>query len=122
MATAQPAGRSRREARARIQTAATTLFHRDRIGSHRGGAANRTRQRVETHVLLALLRMNELVQEYLRRIHHAGRVPTEQAIDAADGSPRSRPLALDSTPGGRSFHNAAVRAGRNVNLPVCLMP
>jgi hypothetical protein len=34
--------------------------------------------------------MNELVDEYLRRIHHAGGMPTEQAIDA---SPRSRPLA-----------------------------
>jgi hypothetical protein len=93
MATAQPAGRSRREARARIQTATTTLFHRDRIRSHRGEAANRTRPRVETHVLPALLRMNEHVQEYLRRIHEASGVPTEQAIDAADGSPRGRPLA-----------------------------
>ena len=34
--------------------------------------------------------MTELVQEYLRRIHQAGGVPTEQAIDA---SPRSRALA-----------------------------
>jgi AcrR family transcriptional regulator len=42
MATAQPAGHSRREARARIETAATTLFHRDRIRSHRSEAANRT--------------------------------------------------------------------------------
>jgi len=51
MATAQPAGRSRRWGRARIQTAATTLFRRDRICSHRSGAANRTRRRVEIHVL-----------------------------------------------------------------------
>jgi len=69
--------------------------------------------------------MNEHVQEYLRRIHQASGVPNEQAIDAADGSPRSRPLALDSTPGGHfrglPFHNAAVE-GRNVNHPVCLMP
>jgi hypothetical protein len=92
MATAEPAGRSRRGARARIQTAATTLFHRDRIRSHRGGAANRTRQRVETHVIPALLRMNERVEEYLRRIHQAGGVPTEQAIDTIDASPRSRAL------------------------------
>jgi hypothetical protein len=49
MATAQPAGRSRRSARLRIQTAATTLFHRARIRSHRAGADNRTRQRVETY-------------------------------------------------------------------------
>jgi hypothetical protein len=34
--------------------------------------------------------MNEPVEEYLRRIHHAGGMPTEQAIDT---SPRSRPLA-----------------------------
>ena len=71
--------------------------------------------------------MNELVEEYLRRIHQAGGVPTEQAIDTTDASPRSRALApLDSTPGGRfrsrPFHNAAVEAGRNVNHSVCLMP
>jgi hypothetical protein len=71
MATAPPAGRSRRSACARIQIAATTLFHRDRIRSYPGGAANRTRQRVETYVLLTLLRMNEHAEEYLRRIHQA---------------------------------------------------
>jgi hypothetical protein len=37
--------------------------------------------------------MNELVEEYLRRIHQAGGVPTEQAIDTTDASPRSRALA-----------------------------
>ena len=37
--------------------------------------------------------MNELVEEYLRRIHQAGGVPTEQAIDTADASPRSTRLA-----------------------------
>jgi hypothetical protein len=46
-----------------------------------GGAANRTRQRVETHVLSPLLRMNERVEEYLRSIHQAGGVLTEQASD-----------------------------------------
>ena len=66
--------------------------------------------------------MNEHVQEHLRRIHHAGGVPTEQAIDAADASPPGRALAPSIAPGGRSFHNAAVEAGRNVNHPVCLMP
>jgi AcrR family transcriptional regulator len=35
MATARPAGRGGRGARERILTAATTLFHRDRIRSHR---------------------------------------------------------------------------------------
>jgi hypothetical protein len=84
--------------RARIQTAATILFHLDRIRSHRGGVANRTRQRVETHVVPALLRMNELVEEYLRRIHHADGVPTEQAVDTTDASPRSRALAPSIAP------------------------
>jgi hypothetical protein len=70
--------------------------------------------------------MNEHVQEYLRRIHEASGVLSEQAVDAADTSPRSRALALDSTPGGHlrdlPFHNAAVQAGRNVNHSVCLLP
>ena len=70
--------------------------------------------------------MNEPFQEYVRRIREATGVPGEQAIDAADASPRSRALALDSTPGGHHrglpFHHAAVRAGRNVNHSVCLLP
>ena len=70
--------------------------------------------------------MNEHVQEYMRRIHEASGVPNEQAIDAADTSPRSRALALDCTPGGHlrglPFHNAAAQAGRNVNHSVCLLP
>jgi hypothetical protein len=37
--------------------------------------------------------MNELVEEYLRRIHQASGLPTEQAIDTTDASPRTRPLA-----------------------------
>ena len=65
--------------------------------------------------------MNEHVQEYVRRIREA----SEQATGAAGASPRSRVLALDSTPGGHlrglPFHNAAVRAGRNVNHSVCLL-
>ena len=36
--------------------------------------------------------MNELVEEYLRRIHQPGGVSTEQAIDTTDVSPRSRAL------------------------------
>jgi AcrR family transcriptional regulator len=35
---------------------------------------------------------NDLVEEYLRRIH-AGGMPSEQGIDTADASSRSRPLA-----------------------------
>jgi hypothetical protein len=70
--------------------------------------------------------MNELVEEYLRRIHHAGGVPTEQAIDTTDASPRSRAPAPSIAPraavSGNPFHNAAVEAGPNVNHSVCLMP
>ena len=70
--------------------------------------------------------MNEHVQKYVRRIHEANGMPEEQATDAADASRHSRALALDSTPGGHlrglPFHNAAVRAGRNVNHSVCLLP
>ena len=59
--------------------------------------------------------MNEHFQEYVRRIREATGVPGEQAVDAADASPRSRALALDSTPGGHlrglPFHNAASGQG-----------
>jgi hypothetical protein len=70
--------------------------------------------------------MNEHVEEYLRRIHQAGGVPTKQAIDTTYASRAAAHWPLDSTPGGRfrsrPFHNAAVEAGRNVNHSVCLMP
>jgi hypothetical protein len=70
--------------------------------------------------------MNEHVQEHVSHLHEASGAPNEQAIDAADASPRSRALALDNTPGGHPrglpLHNAAVRAGRNVNHSVCLLP
>jgi hypothetical protein len=42
--------------------------------------------------------MNELVEEYLRRIHQAGGLPTEQAIDTTDALPRGRPLAPSMAP------------------------
>ena len=70
--------------------------------------------------------MNEHVQEHVRRIREARGVPDEQALDAAGASPRSRALALGSTPGGHlrglPFHDAAVRRGRNLNHSVCLLP
>ena len=90
MATAQPAGRSRRSARARIQTAVTTLFHRE--GIHATGVERLTEH---AHVSKRTFYQhfsskNNLVEEYLRRIHQAGGVPTERAIDTSGPSPRGR--------------------------------
>jgi hypothetical protein len=60
--------------------------------------------------------MNQHVREYVRHIHEASGLPGEQATDAAGAAPRSRALALVSTPGGHllglPFHNAAVRAAQ----------
>jgi AcrR family transcriptional regulator len=114
-ATARPAGRGGRGARERILTAATTLFHRE--GIHATGVerliehAHVSRRTFYQH----FPSKNDLVEEYLRRIHEAGGLPSEQAIDATDASPRARILALfDSAPGvrfrGCPFHNAAVEA------------
>ena len=43
--------------------------------------------------------MNELVEEYLRRIHQAGGVPTEQAIDTTElaAQPRTGPSIAPRT-------------------------
>jgi AcrR family transcriptional regulator len=112
---AQPAARGGRGARERILTAATTLFHRE--GIHATGVERLTEY---AHVSKRTFYQhfaskNELVEEYLRRLHQAGGIPSEQAIDAAGGSPRARILALfDCGPGTRfrgcPFHNAAVEA------------
>jgi AcrR family transcriptional regulator len=113
--TARPAGRGGRGARERILTAATTLFHREGIqatGVERLiGHAHVSKRTFYQH----FSSKNDLVEEYLRRIHQAGGVPSEQAIDSTDASPRARMLAVfDSAPGGRfrgcPFHNAAVEA------------
>ena len=113
--TARPAGRGGRGARERILTAATTLFHRE--GIHATGVERLTEH---AHVSKRTFYQhfsskNDLVEEYLRRIHHAGGMPSEQAIDTTDASPRGRLLAIfDSAPGSRfrgcPFHNAAVEA------------
>src|ERR1700694_1775691 len=115
MVTAPPAGRGGRGARERILTAATTLFHRE--GIHATGVERLTDY---AHVSKRTFYQhfsskNDLVEEYLRRIHKAGGMPSEQAIDTADASPRGRLLAIfDSAPGSRfrgcPFHNAAVAA------------
>jgi len=114
-ATARPARRGGRGARERILTAATALFHRE--GIHATGV-----ERLIEHAQVSrrtfyqhFSSKNELVEQYLRRIHHAGGMPSEQAINDAGTSPRGRLLAIfDSAPGSRlrgcPFHNAAVEA------------
>jgi AcrR family transcriptional regulator len=111
-AAAQPAGRGGRGARERILTAATTLFHRE--GIHATGV-----ERLIEHAHVSkrtfyqhFASKNDLVEEYLRRIHQAGGAPSEQAIDTTDAAPRARLLAIfDSAPGDRfrgcPFPNAA---------------
>src|SRR5258708_1478393 len=115
MVTARPAGRGGPGARERILTPPTTPFHPE--GIHATGV-----QRLTEHAHVSkrtfyqhFSSKNDLVEEYLRRIHHAGGMPSEQAIDTADASPRGRLLAIfDSAPGRRfrgcPFHNAAVEA------------
>jgi hypothetical protein len=56
--------------------------------------------------------MNELVEEYLRRIYQAGEMPTEQAIDTTDASPRSGALAPSIA------SRAAVSAGVHFTTPL----
>jgi AcrR family transcriptional regulator len=114
-ATAPPAGRGGRGARERIVTAATTLFHRE--GIHATGVERLTEH---AHVSKRTFYQhfsskNDLVEEYLRRLHQAGGPPSEQVIDNPGASPRARLLAVfDCAPGGRfrgcPFHNAAVEA------------
>src|SRR3984893_4441893 len=114
-ATARPAGRGGRGARERILTAAPTLLHRE--GIHATGVERLTEH---AHVSKRTFydhfsSKNDLVEEYLRRIHHAGGMPSEQAIDTAAASPRVRLWAFfGGAPGslfrGCPFHNAAVEA------------
>ena len=112
---ARPASHGGRGARERILTAATTLFHSE--GIHATGV-----ERLIEHAHVSKRTFyqhfpskNDLVVEYLRRIHQAGGLPSEQAIDSTDAPPRARILALfDCGPGvrfrGCPFHNAAVEA------------
>ena len=113
--TAPPVGHGGRGARERILAAATTLFHHE--GIHATGVerliehAHVSRRTFYQH----FPSKNDLVEEYLRRIHQAGGAPSEQAIDSTEASPRARLLAIfDSAPGSRfrgcPFHNAAVEA------------
>jgi AcrR family transcriptional regulator len=110
-----PAGSGGRGARERILTSATALFHRE--GIHATGVerliehAHVSRRTFYQH----FPSKNELVEEYLRRIHQAGGGRSEQAVDTPGASPRARLLAIfDGVPNGRfrgcPFHNAAVEA------------
>jgi AcrR family transcriptional regulator len=102
------------------------LFHREGISAtdveRLTGHARVSKSTFYRHIS----NKNDLVEESLRRIHQAGGVPTEQAIDNHRRLAAQPPTGLvDGTPGGRfrrPFHNAGVAAGRNVNHPVCLMP
>jgi AcrR family transcriptional regulator len=110
--TARPAGRSRRSACARIQTAATILFHREGIR-----ATGVERLTEHAHVSKRTFYQhfsskNDLAEEYLRRIHQAGGMLREQAIDTADASPRGRPLAHSIAP------RAAVSAAVHFTTPL----
>src|ERR1700730_9016474 len=96
-ATARPANRGGRGARERILTAATTLFHRE--GIHATGM-----ERLIEHAHVSkrtfyqhFSSKNDLVEEYLRRIHHAGGMPSEQPIDTAYASLRGRLFAIFDT-------------------------
>src|SRR5258708_7174279 len=87
--TAPRADRGGRGARERILTAATTLFHRE--GIHATGVERLTEH---AHVSKRTFYQhfsskNDLVEGDLRRIHHAGGMPSEHAIDTADASPRA---------------------------------
>ena len=125
MVTDRSAGRGGRGARERILTAATTLFHRE--GIHATGVERLTEH---AHVSKRTFYQhfstkNDLIEEYLRRIHHAGGMPSEQVIDTADASPRSRTPAPSIAPrtavSGVHFITPPSRQVRNVNHSVCLM-
>jgi AcrR family transcriptional regulator len=104
-----------RNARETILSAAKTLFYRD--GIHATGVERLAKL---AHVSKRTLYQNfsskdRLVEEYLRRIHEAGGMPNEKALDTLDATARNRLLAIfDAPPADRfrgcPFHNAAVEA------------
>jgi AcrR family transcriptional regulator len=109
----QSASRGGRGARARILDAAATLFYRD--GIHATGVARlATEASVSKRTFYQHFpSKDDLVQEYLQTIHMAGGTASEHALDARDGTPRGRLLAIfDSNSTGRfrgcPLHNAAV--------------
>jgi AcrR family transcriptional regulator len=102
-------------ARERILAAARTLFYGD--GIHATGV-----ERLAKHAQVSKRTLyqhfsskDRLVEEYLRRIHDTGGMPSEKALDTIDATARNRLLAIfDSPPADRfrgcPFHNAAVEA------------
>ena len=60
--------------------------------------------------------MNEVVEEYLRRIHQAGGLPTEQAIDTTDALPRSRALAPSIASRAARFRSRPISQRRSRRL------
>jgi AcrR family transcriptional regulator len=110
--TAAPVGAGARD---RILTAAGRLFYRH--GIHVTGVERIAEEaRVSKRTLYQHFPSKiQLVEEYLRRIHEAGGMPIERALDVPGASPRKRLLGIfDSAPADRfrgcPFHNAAVEA------------
>ena len=103
------------DARARILSAAGSLFYREGIHAtgveriaHAAGVSKRT-------MYQHFPSKTQLVEEYLRGIHETGGMPNEKALDTPGAGPRNRLLAIfDSAPTDRfrgcPFHNAAVEA------------
>jgi AcrR family transcriptional regulator len=103
------------QARERILSAGRALFYRD--GIHATGV-----ERLAKHAQVSKRTLyqnfsskDRVVEEYLRRIHGAGGMPNEKALDTLDATARSRLLAIfDAPPADRfrgcPFHNAAVEA------------
>jgi AcrR family transcriptional regulator len=99
----------------RILATARSLFYRE--GIHATGVERLAK---EAHISKRTLYQyfsskDQLVERYLRRIHEAGGMANEKALDTLDAAPRNRLLAIfDSPPADRfrgcPFHNAAVEA------------
>ncbi|HEY6647569.1 MAG TPA: helix-turn-helix domain-containing protein [Mycobacterium sp.] len=104
-----------RGAEKRIMAAATDLFYRE--GIHATGVERIAETaRVSKRTLYRYFpTKNDLVEQYLQRIHDSGGIPNEQALDTPGATARNQLLAIfDSRPVDRfrgcPFHDAAVEA------------
>jgi AcrR family transcriptional regulator len=102
-------------AQQRIMAAAENLFYRE--GIHATGVERIAEEaRVSKRTLYRHFpSKNDLVEQYLRRIHGNNGIPNEQALDTPGASARNQLLAIfDSRPVDRfrgcPFHDAAVEA------------